>query len=66
MSLSLHQSRRPGGVVFVGRHREMVFITREGDPSVRTAVMDEPGTDLLDRALVGWERFLDTYGVADE
>ncbi|MFD5415356.1 hypothetical protein [Streptomyces nojiriensis] len=35
-------------------------------PPVRMAGIGEPSSDLLDRALVGWERFLDTYGVADE
>ncbi|MGY4390138.1 hypothetical protein ACVWXB_003437 [Streptomyces sp. TE12347] len=33
---------------------------------VRAAGIGEPSSDLLDRALVGWERFLETYGVADE
>lgn len=78
MSLPRHQSRRrrgdllaqrshDGGVVFVRQHSEMFFISREDGPSVRTAVMDGPGTDLLDRALIGWERFLSTLqGVPDE
>ncbi|MFF4446596.1 hypothetical protein [Streptomyces sp. NPDC001502] len=35
-------------------------------PSARVAGIGEPCSDLLDRALVGWERFLDTCGVADE
>lgn len=35
-------------------------------PSVRVAGVGEPSSDLLDRALAGWERFLDTYGVTDE
>ncbi|MFD4740901.1 hypothetical protein ACFWNQ_26560 [Streptomyces virginiae] len=49
------------------QHSEMFFISREDGPSVRTAVMDGPGTDLLHRALIGWERFLSTLqGVPDE
>ncbi|MFD7789298.1 hypothetical protein ACFV4Q_40435 [Streptomyces nojiriensis] len=48
------------------QHRVIFFISKEDGPSVRTAVIGEPSSDLLDRALVGWERFLDTYGVADE
>lgn len=36
-------------------------------PSVGVAALAEPSADLLDRALVGWERFLDTFeGVPDE
>ena len=31
------------------------------------AALVEPSTELLDRALAGWERFLDTFeGVPDE
>ncbi|MFI7354598.1 hypothetical protein ACIBTP_11695 [Streptomyces avidinii] len=36
-------------------------------PSVRVAGIGEPSSDLLDRALVGWELFLATLrGVTDE
>ncbi|MCX5194940.1 hypothetical protein OOK31_13680 [Streptomyces sp. NBC_00249] len=30
-------------------------------PSSRVAAAVEPSADLLDRALAGWERFLDTF-----
>lgn len=40
--------------------------TEEGR-SVRAPVVAEPSGDLLDRALVGWERFLGTFeGASDE
>ncbi|MGW0367178.1 hypothetical protein [Streptomyces sp. NPDC002990] len=45
-----------------------VLSTGTGDaPSARVAAVVEPTADLLDRALVGWERFLGTFeGVFDE
>ncbi|MGW1515269.1 hypothetical protein [Streptomyces sp. NPDC002287] len=33
-------------------------------PLSRVRAVDEPSVDLLGRALVGWERFLDTFEVA--
>lgn len=33
----------------------------EDTPSTRVVGAIEPTSDLLDRALVGWERFLDTF-----
>ncbi|MEV7445879.1 hypothetical protein AB0O22_32875 [Streptomyces sp. NPDC091204] len=37
------------------------------DPSERVTAIVELSADLLDRALVGWERFLDTlHGASDE
>lgn len=39
----------------------------EESPSTRVAAAVEPSTELLDRALAGWERFLDTFeGESDE
>lgn len=36
-------------------------------PVERVTAAFEPGTDLLDRALAGWERFLSTFeGAPDE
>ncbi|MEV7524902.1 hypothetical protein [Streptomyces sp. NPDC091371] len=36
-------------------------------PPVGVAAAISPSADLLDRALVGWERFLDTFeGASDE
>ncbi|MEW1635868.1 hypothetical protein AB0469_17535 [Streptomyces sp. NPDC093801] len=31
------------------------------DPSVRAKAIHGPSIELLDRALAGWERFLDTF-----
>ncbi|MEW2368867.1 hypothetical protein AB0940_05775 [Streptomyces sp. NPDC006656] len=33
-------------------------------PLPRVRAVDGPSVDLLDRALIGWERFLDTFEVA--
>ncbi|MFF4579308.1 hypothetical protein ACFY15_13015 [Streptomyces sp. NPDC001373] len=36
-------------------------------PVTRVTVIDTTGTDLLDRARTGWQRFLDTFeGDSDE
>lgn len=40
--------------------------TSDAPPAAVVAAV-EPSTDLLDRALVGWERFLSTFeGASDE
>ncbi|MCJ1678112.1 hypothetical protein MTF65_12300 [Streptomyces sp. APSN-46.1] len=45
----------------------MLSIDTPDDPSARVAPVVEPSADLLDRALVGWERFLGTaLEVTDE
>ncbi|MCX5378068.1 hypothetical protein [Streptomyces sp. NBC_00091] len=36
-------------------------IEGEDAPSMRVNAVGEPSADLLDRALVGWERFLGTF-----
>ncbi|MFD8982472.1 hypothetical protein [Streptomyces sp. NPDC059564] len=41
--------------------RDVLGIDLGDTPSVRVAAVVEPAADLLDRALVGWERFLDTF-----
>lgn len=42
-------------------------IDADDAPLVRASGIGEPSSDLLDRALVGWERFLATLrGVTDE
>ncbi|MBT2544068.1 hypothetical protein J7E99_26030 [Streptomyces sp. ISL-44] len=47
--------------------RDVLSIETEEPPFVRVAVVVGPGADLLDRALVGWERFLGTFdGASDE
>ncbi|MEU9084663.1 hypothetical protein [Streptomyces sp. NPDC048357] len=45
----------------------MSSVDTEDAPSRRAAAIGEPSEDLLDRALVGWERFLDSLqGASDE
>ncbi|WP_406366437.1 hypothetical protein [Streptomyces sp. NBC_01546] len=47
--------------------REVVVINTEDTPPAGPNVAIEPTPDLLDRALVGWERFLGTFeAVPDE
>jgi hypothetical protein len=47
--------------------RDVLSIDLDDTPSVRVAAAVEPAADLLDRALAGWERFLDTFeAVPDE
>lgn len=48
------------------RH-DVSSIDTEDVSSAGVAAIGEPSADLLDRALVGWERFLGTLqGVSDE
>ncbi|MEU9376655.1 hypothetical protein AB0D94_23190 [Streptomyces sp. NPDC048255] len=49
------------------QRRDVSGVDTEDVSSVRVAAIGEPSADLLDRALVGWERFLSTLqGVSDE
>ncbi|MFF4430728.1 hypothetical protein ACFYZ4_16355 [Streptomyces sp. NPDC001513] len=49
------------------QRRDVSSVDAEDIPSERVAAVVEPSADLLDRALVGWERFLDTLqGASDE
>ncbi|MEW1638831.1 hypothetical protein AB0469_32820 [Streptomyces sp. NPDC093801] len=38
--------------------RDVLSVDTPGSPGTGTAPLPPPGADLLDRALVGWERFL--------
>ncbi|MFF3676797.1 hypothetical protein ACFYYS_22840 [Streptomyces sp. NPDC002120] len=50
----------------MSQRRDVSSVDTEDIPSMRK-VIGEPSEDLLDRALVGWERFLDTLqGASDE
>ncbi|GAA0276030.1 hypothetical protein GCM10010302_12060 [Streptomyces polychromogenes] len=42
-----------------GTHKAPSFAISD-EPSTRVTVIDTPGTDLLDRAHAGWQRFLET------
>ncbi|MFJ3883018.1 hypothetical protein ACIPW5_36920 [Streptomyces sp. NPDC090077] len=44
--------------------RDVLGIDTSDDPYQRLAPVPEPSLDLLDRARVGWERFLRTTGEA--
>lgn len=46
--------------------RDVPGIDRPDDPSVRESFLVEPSADLLDRAHVGWERFLDSCSEATD
>ncbi|MFI0206547.1 MULTISPECIES: hypothetical protein [Streptomyces] len=47
--------------------RDVFAVETDGVLPVGAAVRGEPSEDLLDRALVGWERFLNTLqGATDE
>ncbi|MCX4691519.1 hypothetical protein [Streptomyces sp. NBC_01408] len=47
--------------------RDVLVIGTEDTPSAGVTAVIGHGPDLLDRALVGWERFLVTFeGVPDE
>lgn len=47
--------------------RDVLGIDLGDTLAARAAAVTEPAADLLDRALVGWERFLDTFeAVPDE
>ncbi|MEU9159408.1 hypothetical protein AB0D29_03855 [Streptomyces sp. NPDC048424] len=49
------------------QRRDVSSVDTEDIPWMRAAAIGEPSADLLDRALVGWERFLDTLqGASDE
>ncbi|GAA3382660.1 hypothetical protein [Streptomyces racemochromogenes] len=49
------------------RTRDVPSVDSWDEPSPRVRVTEQPSLELLDRALAGWERFLDTFeGAFDE
>ncbi|MEU7603742.1 hypothetical protein AB0B78_18700 [Streptomyces sp. NPDC040724] len=49
------------------QRRDVPNVDTEDIHSVKVAALVEPSAELLDRALVGWERFLGTLqGASDE
>ncbi|MFE3559941.1 hypothetical protein ACFXKW_34545 [Streptomyces sp. NPDC059193] len=47
--------------------RDVLVVDTDDTPSAATSAVAGSGSDLLDRALVGWERFLVTFeAVPDE
>ncbi|WP_374775419.1 hypothetical protein OG756_23750 [Streptomyces sp. NBC_01310] len=57
---------RERGVIYMQRCRDASGVDTEDASSERVAAIGEPSADLLDRALVGWERFLATLREAPD
>lgn len=54
------------GVICMQQCRDASRVDTEDASSGRVAAIGEPSADLLDRALVGWERFLATLQEAPD